>query len=44
LLVAGKNRQKVEKVIAGDIAATIKLKDSQTNTTLTTSKNQEALR
>ncbi len=38
--VAGKNRQKVEKVIAGDIAATIKLKDSRTNTTLTTNKNQ----
>ena len=39
-VVAGKNRQKVEKVVAGDIAATIKLKDSRTNTTLTTSKNQ----
>jgi len=38
--VAGKNRQKLEKVMAGDIAATIKLKDSKTNTTLTTSKNQ----
>ncbi len=38
--VAGKNRQKLEKVVAGDIAATIKLKDSKTNTTLTTSKNQ----
>ena len=38
--VAGKNRQKLEKVVAGDIAATIKLKDSRTNTTLTTNKNQ----
>jgi elongation factor G len=38
--VAGKNRQKIEKVVAGDIAATIKLKDSRTNTTLTTAKNQ----
>jgi elongation factor G len=38
--VAGKNRQKVEKVVAGDIAATIKLKDSKTNNTLTTPKNQ----
>ncbi len=38
--VAGKNRQKIEKVVAGDIAATIKLKDSRTNTTLTTNKNQ----
>ncbi len=39
-LVAGKNRTKVEKVVAGDIAATIKLKDTNTNNTLTTSKNQ----
>ncbi|MDX9940630.1 MAG: elongation factor G [Bacteroidales bacterium] len=38
--VAGKNRQKVEKVMPGDIAATIKLKDTHTNNTLTTSKNQ----
>ena len=39
-LVAGKNRQKVEKLMPGDIAATIKLKDTNTNNTLTTSKNQ----
>ncbi len=39
--VAGKNRQKIEKVMPGDIAATIKLKDSRTNTTLTSSKNQD---
>jgi len=40
-LVAGKNRQKVEKVMPGDIAATIKLKDTRTNNTLTTTKNQD---
>ena len=39
--VAGKNRQKIEKVMPGDIAATIKLKDTNTNNTLTSSKNQE---
>ncbi len=39
--VAGKNRQKIDKVVAGDIAATIKLKESRTNTTLTSAKNQE---
>ncbi len=39
-LVAGKNRQKIEKVCAGDIAASIKLKDTHTNNTLTSSKNQ----
>ncbi len=39
-VVAGKNRQKVEKVMPGDIAATIKLKDTNTNNTLTSSKNQ----
>jgi len=39
-IVAGKNRQKVEKVMPGDIAATIKLKDTKTNHTLTGPKNQ----
>ena len=39
-IVAGKNRQKVEKVLPGDIAATIKLKDTNTNNTLTSSKIQ----
>ncbi len=39
-IAAGKNRQKVEKVMPGDIAATIKLKDTNTNNTLTASKNQ----
>ncbi len=38
--VAGKNRQKVEKVMPGDLAATIKLKNTYTNNTLTSSKNQ----
>ena len=37
----GKNRTKVEKVMAGDIAATIKLKDTFTNSTLTSLKNQD---
>lgn len=39
--VAGKNRQKIEKVMPGDIAATIKLKDTRTNNTLTGIKNQD---
>jgi len=37
--VAGKKREKLEKVVAGDIAATIKLKSSRTNTTLNSPKN-----
>jgi len=40
-IVAGKNRVKIEKVVAGDIAATIKLKDTKTNNTLNTSKNSD---
>jgi elongation factor G len=32
--VAGKNREKVEKFIAGDIGATVKLKETKTNHTL----------
>ena len=40
-VVAGKNRQKVEKIMPGDIGATIKLKDTNTNNTLTSAKNQE---
>ncbi len=39
--VSGKSRQKVEKVMAGDIAATIKLKDTNTGNTLASSKNQD---
>ncbi|MCL2417104.1 MAG: elongation factor G [Bacteroidales bacterium] len=37
--VAGKNRAKIEKAVAGDIIATIKLKDVKTNHTLTSPKN-----
>ena len=33
-LVAGKNRTKVDKLIAGDIGATVKLKETKTNHTL----------
>ncbi|MBE9468160.1 MAG: elongation factor G [Bacteroidetes bacterium] len=36
--VAGKNREKVNKLVAGDIGATVKLKDTKTNDTLN-SKN-----
>jgi elongation factor G len=41
LCVAGKNREKVEKVIAGDIAATIKLKSVFTQNTLNSAKNSD---
>lgn len=34
LVTAGKNREKVEKILAGDIGASIKLKDTHTNDTL----------
>lgn len=40
-VTAGKNRQKVEKVVAGDIASTIKLKGTRTNTTLNSLKNSD---
>jgi elongation factor G len=36
--VAGRNRQKIEKVMPGDIAATIKLKNVRTNHTLNSPK------
>ncbi|MCB0806917.1 MAG: elongation factor G [Bacteroidales bacterium] len=39
--VNGKNRDKLEKVVSGDIAASVKLKETPTNTTLTTSKNTQ---
>jgi elongation factor G len=39
--VAGKNRTKIEKAVAGDIIATIKLKDVKTNQTLTSPKNTD---
>lgn len=39
LVVAGKNRTKVPKMVAGDIGATVKLKNSKTNHTLSASGN-----
>ena len=39
--VNGKNREKLPKVVAGDIAASVKLKDSPTNSSLTTPKNSD---
>lgn len=41
LVCAGKNRQRVEKAVAGDIICTIKLKDVKINHTLTGVKNTE---
>ncbi len=38
---AGKNREKVEKIVAGDIGATIKLKSTLTNHTLDSLKNSD---
>lgn len=38
---AGKNREKVDKLIAGDIGATIKLKNTRTNNTLNSLKSQD---
>jgi len=40
-ICAGKNREKIAKAVAGDIAATIKLKNTSTNNTLVLSKNSE---
>ncbi|MCU0382847.1 MAG: elongation factor G [Cyclobacteriaceae bacterium] len=42
-IVDGKNRQAVEKLTAGDIGATLKLKDTYTNQTLCDSKKRVAL-
>ncbi len=39
----GKNRNKVEKLVAGDIGATIKLKNSMTNDTLNSLKNPDVI-
>jgi len=39
--VYGKNREKIEKVVSGDIAATVKLKNSPTNTSLNASKGSD---
>ncbi|MDR0437636.1 MAG: elongation factor G [Bacteroidales bacterium] len=41
--VAGKNRVKIEKAVAGDVIATIKLKDVKTNQTLTSPKNTDVV-
>ncbi len=41
LAIAGKKREKIEKVVAGDIAATIKLKNTRTNETLNSPKNSD---
>jgi elongation factor G len=41
LFIAGKKREKVERVCAGDIAATIKLKNTRTGDTLNSAKNAE---
>lgn len=37
-VVAGKNRTKISKLVAGDIGAAVKLKNTKTNHTLSTSK------
>jgi len=39
--IYGKNREKMDKAVAGDIGGTIKLKNSKTNTTITGIKNSE---
>ena len=41
LIIAGKKREKIEKVCAGDIAATIKLKNTRTGDTLNIAKNAD---
>jgi elongation factor G len=40
-VINGKNREKVEKLVAGDIGATIKLKNTYTNNTLNSLKNPD---
>lgn len=40
-VINGKNRDKVEKLVAGDIGATIKLKNTFTNNTLNSPKNAD---
>ncbi|NLL29290.1 MAG: elongation factor G [Bacteroidales bacterium] len=39
--IAGKNREKLEKAMAGDIVATVKLKNTSTNETLNNPKNAD---
>jgi len=41
--IAGKNREKIEKAVAGDIVATIKLKGTQTGQTLVKSGDEEII-
>lgn len=41
--IAGKSREKVEKLVAGDIGATIKLKNTLTSNTLNSPKNAELM-
>jgi elongation factor G len=40
-VINGKNRDKVEKLVAGDIGATIKMKNTYTNNTLNSLKNPD---
>lgn len=40
-VIAGKNREKVEKLVAGDLGAAIKLKSVRTNQTLNSPKNSD---
>lgn len=42
MIVNGKNREKIEKVVAGDIAVTIKLKDARANDSLMDPKAADA--
>jgi elongation factor G len=42
-VISGKNRDKVEKLVAGDIGATIRLKNTHTNNTLNSPKNPDIM-
>jgi elongation factor G len=42
-VINGKNRDKVEKLVAGDIGATIKLKNTYTNNTLNSPRNSDLI-
>jgi elongation factor G len=42
-VISGKNRDKVEKIVVGDIGATIKLKNTYTNNTLNSPKNADII-
>lgn len=42
-VISGKNRDKVEKLVAGDIGATIRLKNTFTNNTLNSPKNSDLI-